>query len=243
MLRTLEAVDLCLTMAVILNAKPVDEIQFMRKIVIDGSNTSGFQRTALVAINGTLRHVGIQLIALEEDAARKLTEKEKLVNYGLNHLGIPLIEIATGADIKTPDEARTVAEELGLLLHSTGKVKKGLGTIRQDLNVSIAHGARVEIKGIQSLSSISRVAENEAQRQIKILEIMNVLQKRVSKKDFEHIERFNLLTVFQESKSNLIQKQLQQKGCVKGIRLPGYHGLLRQEHTHSDENSRYMHRL
>ena len=87
-------------MAVLLNAKTVDEIHFMRKIVIDGSNTSGFQRTALVAIDGRLSDVGIQTIALEEDAARKLEEKGKLVNYGLDRLGIPLIEIATAADIK-----------------------------------------------------------------------------------------------------------------------------------------------
>ena len=132
-----EAVNICLKMAILFDAKIVDEIHFMRKIVIDGSNTGGFQRTGLIAIDGKTKNVGIQTIALEEDSARKLEEKGKLVNYGLDRLGIPLIEIATDPDIKNPDHAREVAERIGMLLRATGKVKKGLGTIRQDLNISI----------------------------------------------------------------------------------------------------------
>ncbi|RLF32545.1 MAG: Glu-tRNA(Gln) amidotransferase GatDE subunit E, partial [Thermoplasmata archaeon] len=159
-----DAVDICLTIAVLTNAKVVDEIHFMRKIVIDGSNTSGFQRTALIAMNGQIEDVGIQTIALEEDAARKIDEKDKTVNYGLDRLGIPLVEIATDPDIKNPMHAREVAERIGMLLQATGRVKRGLGTIRQDLNISIKDGARVEIKGIQSLSSISRVSEKEVYR-------------------------------------------------------------------------------
>jgi glutamyl-tRNA(Gln) amidotransferase subunit E len=97
-----EAIDICLAIAMLLGARPVDEMQFMRKIVIDGSNTTGFQRTALVAMNGSLSKVRITSLALEEDAARKLTEKDKLVNYGLDRLGMPLIEITTAADIIDP---------------------------------------------------------------------------------------------------------------------------------------------
>ena len=226
-----EAVDIGLTMCALLQAKPVDEIQFMRKIVIDGSNTSGFQRTALIAVNGLLQNVRIQTIALEEDAARKLTEKGKLVNYGLDRLGIPLIEITTAADIKTPQQARDVAEQIGLLLRSTGKVKKGLGTIRQDLNVSVAGGARVEIKGVQSLSSITRVAQNEALRQLGLIEIYKILRQRVTPKDFNTIEHKDLTTVFKDSKSNIIRKQIDDNGCVKGIILPGFNGLLKRPET------------
>ena len=227
-----EAIDICLMMTLLLNAKPVDEIQFMRKIVIDGSNTTGFQRTALVAMGGSLQNVRISTLALEEDAARKLTEKDKLVNYGLDRLGIPLIEITTEADISSPEQAQLVAEQLGMLLQATKKVKRGLGTIRQDLNVSIAQGARVEVKGIQSLSSISKVAVNEALRQRGIVEISETLRKRAKKKDLEDACCIELSDVFLNTKSKLIQSQLQKKGCVKGIRLPGYHGLLKKVYTH-----------
>jgi len=226
-----DAVDICLTMAILLDTKPVDEIHFMRKIVIDGSNTTGFQRTALVATDGLLNDLGIEIIALEEDAARKLTEKGKLVNYGLDRLGIPLIEIATAADIKDPEHAREVAEQIGSLLHATKKVKRGLGTIRQDLNVSISKGARVEIKGIQSLSAISKVAEKEALRQVEMIKIRDILNKRTNKNDVKKIKLVDVTPVFSNSNSKIISKQLKNNGCIKGIRLVGFNSLLKREHT------------
>jgi len=226
-----EAVDICLKMAILFDAKIVDEIHFMRKIVIDGSNTGGFQRTGLIAMEGKIKKVGIQTIALEEDSARKIQEKGKLVNYGLDRLGIPLIEIATDPDIKNPDHAKEVAERIGMLLRATGKVKKGLGTIRQDLNISISKGARVEIKGIQSLSSISRVADIEAKRQMGLVKIKEFLNKKISKKDLEKIKIKDLTNILRDSKSNIIKKQLKNNGKVKGIRLPGFNNLLKREET------------
>ncbi|KYK22028.1 glutamyl-tRNA amidotransferase [Thermoplasmatales archaeon SM1-50] len=226
-----EAIDICLTVALLLNAKPVDEIQFMRKIVIDGSNTTGFQRTTLVAIGGQLQNVRISTLALEEDAARKLSEKENLVHYSLDRLGIPLIEITTEADIISPQHAQQSAEQLGMLLQATKKVKRGLGTIRQDLNISIARGARVEVKGIQSLSAISKVAEQEALRQKGIYEISEILSKRACKNDLKNVTCIDVSGVFVTTKSKIIQRKLKKKGCVKGIRLPGYQGLLAQEYT------------
>ena len=227
-----EAVDICLTMAVLFDAKPVDEIQFMRKIVIDGSNTGGFQRTALFAMNGRINGVGIQTIALEEDAARKIQEKDRLVNYGLDRLGIPLVEIATAADIKNPVHAREVAEQIGVLMRATGRVKRGLGTIRQDLNVSVSKGARVEIKGIQSLSSITPVAENETIRQLGLVEIKETLNKRVKAEDLKNIKIVDLTSLFKDCKSNIVKKLLMDgKGCAKGFRLPGFAGLLKQPNS------------
>ena len=143
------ALRVALTLAELLGARVVDEILVMRKIVVDGSNTSGFQRTALVAVDGSLRlgdrSYSIPSICLEEDAARKTGEGPGEVRYRLDRLGIPLLEIATGPEIRTGPEARAVAEALGALLRATGLVKRGLGTIREDLNVSIEGGARVEI--------------------------------------------------------------------------------------------------
>jgi len=226
-----EALHLCITMAILLDAKTVDEVHFMRKIVIDGSNTGGFQRTALLAMDGKIQDVGIQTIALEEDAARKIEEKGKLVNYGLDRLGIPLIEIATAADIKNPQHAREVAERIGLLLRATGRVKRGLGTIRQDLNISISKGARVEIKGVQSLSSISTVAENETLRQLGLVEIKETLDDRVNKRHLENIEVVDITSLLNDCKSKVVKKLIENDGCAKAIKLPGFNGLLKQDRT------------
>ncbi len=225
-----EAIDICLTTAVLMNATLVDEIHFMRKIVIDGSNTGGFQRTALVAVGGKIDDVGIQIIALEEDAARKIEEKGRIVNYGLDRLGIPLIEIATGPDIKNPTHAKEIAERIGLLLRATGKTKRGLGTIRQDLNVSISKGERVEIKGIQSLSSLSKVAEKEVLRQIGLINIKEILKETTEKKDLEDIKLVDISSYLKNSKSNIVQKLLKE-GCAKAFKLPGFKGLLKINDT------------
>jgi glutamyl-tRNA(Gln) amidotransferase subunit E len=227
-----EAIDVSLTMALLLGAHPVEEVHFMRKIVIDGSNTTGFQRTALVAMNGSLNNVRISSITLEEDAARKVNEEKNRVHYGLDRLGIPLIEITTAADITSPQHAREVAEQLGILLQATKQVKRGLGTIRQDLNISIAKGARVEVKGIQSLSSIAKVAEIEVLRQQGILEVAQTLRDRNKRSDFVGLQNIDVSPVFAHSASRLIQEQLNKKGSIRGVRLPGYQGLLRRKETH-----------
>ncbi|MDG6229035.1 MAG: Glu-tRNA(Gln) amidotransferase subunit GatE [Candidatus Thermoplasmatota archaeon] len=224
-----DAIDVCLTMALLCKAVIVDELHFMRKIVIDGSNTSGFQRTGLLAMNGILDDVHIQTIALEEDAARKIDQKAEVVTYGLDRLGIPLIEIATAPDMKDPMQARDVAENIGLLLRATGKVKRGLGTIRQDLNISIRDGERVEIKGIQSLSSIQRVAELETNRQLMLVDCKRILKERG--KDVSVLKRPTVIDVKEmllEIDSKMISKLLKH-GVGKAVKLPGFAGLLKKE--------------
>lgn len=170
-----EALETALEIAQLLDAKIVDEIQFMRKTVIDGSNTSGFQRTALIAADGYVKtskgRVGIPTICLEEEACQKIKEDKNSVTYRLDRLGIPLVEIATAPDIKDPQHAKETAEKIGMVLRSTGKVKRGIGTIRQDINLSIKGKARVELKGFQDLKSIPKVIEMEIQRQLKEKEL------------------------------------------------------------------------
>ncbi len=136
-----EAVETVLTVALMMKAKPVDEIHVMRKTVIDGSNTTGFQRTCVIALNGEIivgeKTIPIQHAGLEEDAARKTGGEEgNMTRYRIDRLGIPLIEIATGPVIKSPKEAEEVALAIGRVLRATGKVIRGLGTIRQDINIS-----------------------------------------------------------------------------------------------------------
>ncbi len=180
-----EALRIALQIALMLNAKPVDYVQVMRKTVVDGSNTSGFQRTALIAREGYVEtesgRVSIPSVCLEEDAARRITTTKDSVTFRLDRLGIPLVEITTGPEIISPEQAKEVAAYIGMVLRSTGKVKRGLGTIRQDVNVSIKKGTRVEIKGVQDLKSIPDVIENEIQRQLEIINSDKKVDKEVRK--------------------------------------------------------------
>ena len=168
-----------LIISLMLNATPIDELHVMRKTVIDGSTTTGFQRTSIVALDGEIDvhgdKVSIQHIGLEEDAARKMKEGSKVLRYRIDRLCIPLVEIATSPVIKTPEQARDVALAVGGILRATEMVKRGLGTIRQDLNISITGGALVEIKGVQELELVSLVIENEVQRQLNLLKIRKEL--------------------------------------------------------------------
>ncbi len=231
-----EAFDTSLIVARMLNCKIVDEIEFMRKQVLDYSNTSGFQRTALIAINGYIEtskgKVGIQSICLEEDAARKIKDEKEYIVYRLDRLGTPLIEIATDANIKDPEHVKEVAEYLGMILKSTGRFKSGLGTIRQDINISIEGHPRVEIKGFQDLKSIPRVVEYEINRQLKLVEIHNRIRKI---KDY-NVESLNLTKIFKNTNCKIIKNVLDNNGSIFGARLAGFNGILAIEFG---ENKRF----
>lgn len=182
------ALDIALTTSALLNAKPVSLLQTMRKTVVDGSNTSGFQRTTLISTGGTLETssdpVGISVLCLEEDSARKLdtyaTDTGECVIYNLDRLGLPLIEIATDPDVKTPEHAKETSIALGRTLRQTRRVRRGLGSIRQDLNVSIACGDRIEIKGCQDLNWIPRIIKLEMARQLHFYRLANTLRGQLS---------------------------------------------------------------
>lgn len=228
-----EALDIALEISLLLNAKPVDELQVMRKTVIDGSNTSGFQRTVLIALDGFIDtshgEIKIPTICLEEDAARKIEETENRVVYRLDRLGIPLIEIATDSTIKNPEHAREVAEKLGIILRMTGKVKRGLGTIRQDLNISIRDGERIEIKGIQDLRLISKVVEREVERQIVLIEVRDELKKRgISEIDLNS-NFIDITETFKNTNSKIIKNAILEKGVVLTVKLKGFSSLLKSK--------------
>jgi Glu-tRNA(Gln) amidotransferase subunit E-like FAD-binding protein len=180
-----EALKIALQISLLFNAKPLQVTQVMRKTVVDGSNTSGFQRTLLLATDGYIetdsgKKIGIQNICLEEDAARKIKETEHQIIFRLDRLGIPLVEIATSPDITSPEEAKQVALKIGEILRSC-KVKRGLGTIRQDVNMSIKDGPRIEIKGVQDPTLISKTIETEIERQLGL--------KKEKKKAFPEVRR------------------------------------------------------
>lgn len=185
-----EALETILKIALMCNSKIFDTVVVMRKIVVDGSDTSGFQRTALIANGGRIKlsnkEVCVQTIALEEDAARPMQKQEGKIVYRLDRLGIPLIEFATMPELFSPAEVKECALKIGELLRRTCSAKRGLGTIRQDLNISIAQGARIEIKGVQELEMIDEYVKREAQRQFNLLELKKeMLEKEISGKEFE----------------------------------------------------------
>jgi Glu-tRNA(Gln) amidotransferase subunit E-like FAD-binding protein len=164
-----DALDIALQISLLLNCEIVPISQIMRKTVIDGSNTGGFQRTVLLAKNGFVEtesgRVGIWYVYLEEDAARIVSQGDKKAVYRLDRLGIPLVEIVTAPDITSPEQAKEVALHIGELLRAC-RVKRGLGTIRQDVNVSIKGHPRAEIKGFQDPKIFVSVVEKEVERQL-----------------------------------------------------------------------------
>ena len=177
-----EALKVGLQIALLLNAKPLSVTQVMRKTVVDGSNTSGFQRTVIIAQNGYVivkcKKIRIDSIALEEDSARRITETKNSVTYRLDRLGIPLVELTTAPDISSAEEAKEVALKIGDVLRSV-KVKRGIGTIRQDVNISIPKGARTELKGVQEPSLIPKAILFEVKRQEALVKQKNKVEGTV----------------------------------------------------------------
>ncbi len=167
-----EALNIAIQIALLLNCKIIPVTQIMRKTVIDGSNTSGFQRTVFIAQNGYIDtsegRIRITGVALEEDAARIIEKRKDAVIYRLDRLGIPLVEIATEPDITSPSQAKEAALKIGEILRAC-EVKRGLGTIRQDVNMSVKGGSRIEIKGFQDIKNIEKTIEGEIERQLKLI--------------------------------------------------------------------------
>jgi glutamyl-tRNA(Gln) amidotransferase subunit E (EC 6.3.5.7) len=224
-----EATTVALQIASLLDLTVVDQAHVMRKLVIDGSNTSGFQRSILLGQNGQIDTedgpVGIADLMLEEESAQRVEETDSGVVYSLDRLGIPLVEIGTAPDISTPAQAREAAERIGTLLRATGQVKRGLGTIRQDVNISIADGARVEIKGVQDLDGIESIVRNEVRRQMALLEIAETLQDREASVD----EPVDVTELFSETESGVIRQALGDDSAVMAVCLRGFDGLVGRE--------------
>ncbi len=225
-----EAVDISIILASLMNMTVVDEFHTMRKQVIDGSNTSGFQRTGILATDGYVEtefgNVTIETLGLEEDAARRIGEEEEKIVFRLDRLGIPLAEITTSPDMHHPQQVQQVAYQLGQILRST-KVKRGLGTIRQDLNISIREGARIEVKGVQDLELMPTIVENEVQRQLNLIDIAKELQKRDAK-----VETciYDVTGLLENTNSKVVKGILEADNSgVLAIKLKHFAGLIGRE--------------
>jgi glutamyl-tRNA(Gln) amidotransferase subunit E len=224
-----EAMEVTLEIAQLLDMDVADQIHVMRKIVVDGSNTTGFQRSMLVANDGKIETeegpVGIEDMLLEEESCQRVAETDSGVRWSLDRLGIPLVEIGTKPDIRSPEQAKDAAKRIGMLLRSTGHVKRGLGTIRQDVNVSIADGARIEMKGVQSLEDIDDLVRNEVRRQVELLEIRDELEAREANVG----EPQDVTAVFEGTDSGVIGGALSSGGKVMAVPLYGFDGLVGRE--------------
>lgn len=228
-----EALATTLEVALMCKSTVLDEMFVMRKMVIDGSNTSGFQRTVLVATGGSVKlstkELGIETIVLEEDSARPTKKTEGKIHYRLDRLGIPLIELATEPGTETPEEAKEAARAIGNLFRRTGKVKRGLGTIRQDLNVSIRGGGRVEIKGVQELEIIDEYVRREVQRQLGLIEIKKELGHRgVGESEFM-AEPVEVTGIFSATNSNILKGALSKGEKIVALKLAKFKGLIGKE--------------
>ncbi|MFW9937777.1 MAG: Glu-tRNA(Gln) amidotransferase subunit GatE [Candidatus Thorarchaeota archaeon] len=224
-----EARKIALQIALLLNANIIEEMHVCRKNYLDGSVPCGFQRTMILGTDGNIilengKKIGIFILSLEEEAARRIKTENKTNYFRLDRLGIPLIEVTTKPDINDPYECRECAERIGLLLWSTS-VKKVIGSIRQDINVSIKSGTRIEIKGVQKLGWIPTLINHEISRQLKLIEIKDELLKRGLKEEEITKKSIELTNIISDSKSGFISKGLKSGKVLFGINLEGFKGL------------------
>ena len=224
-----DARKISLIIASALKSNIFSEIYPMRKTVVDGSNTTGFQRTMLISqggfydVEGT--KIGIQSICLEEDAAKILGEEGTIRKYGLERLGVPLVEIATDPFEVKPHEIKKIALSLGRILRSTKKVKRGLGSIRQDVNVSIKEGGVViEVKGVQQLDQLEKVVEYEAKRQHGLLKISKELREKKWIHDDKE-DRKDITELFSKCKSKIIQNSIKKNQKIFAVSFRNMAGM------------------
>ncbi len=219
-----EALLISLQLAKMLKMCVPDSLQIMRKVVIDGSNTTGYQRTSLVGkgdgdsyIETSFGKVHIQDLNLEEESATKIKEKENMIYYRLDRLGIPLIELSCHPDIWHPEQAKEFASKIGLLLRSL-KVQRGIGTIRQDVNISVKKGSRIEIKGFQELKKLDKLIENEVKRQLDLI----LVKEKLKNKSINLTEK-EVNGLFKSSKCKILKG----KEKILCLKLEGLSGLFK----------------
>jgi len=228
-----EALDIALTISYLLGSEPVDEIHVMRKLVIDGSNTTGFQRTVIIATGGELHvqdlTIPVLSISLEEDASRIINKNKEESTYSLDRLSIPLIEITLAPMKFKKKETEKIALTLGRLMRTTGKVARGIGTIRQDVNISIDGKNVIEVKGVQQLDILTDIIEFENQRQSNLIKIKEELIERGIKEDNFNVKSTEITNIFNNTNSKLIKKVLENNGKIIAIKASKFRGLIGKE--------------
>jgi glutamyl-tRNA(Gln) amidotransferase subunit E len=225
-----EALDIAIEIALLLNCQIVDEMHIARKQYLDGSIPTGFQRTAIIGINGFIdmpgKRIRIRQLSLEEDACREVKDEGHTIIFRTDRLGMPLIEVVTEPDFTGPEEAAFGVKTIGRLLRATGKVRRGIGAVRQDVNVSIEGGRRVEIKGVPRYQLISSLTRIEALRQKALLDLSHELKRRGLTPENIKSEQADITSDMQHTRSEILKSALGKKHKIRGIRIDGAAGLL-----------------
>ncbi len=224
-----DALQIALSFASAMKMRVVDEIQPMRKAVVDGSDPSAFQRTALVGLSGFIKvngeMVGMPTMFLEEESCSIEPSTGSAITYGLERMGVPLVEIDTWPLIRSPKDAKDIALYIGTMMRISGMVQRGIGSIRQDVNVSIRGGARVEIKGLQELGLMDQFIDNEVKRQQELLAIRDELRQRQASVG----DAKSLTALFKGTRARIISNHVSDGGVVIGFRLKRFKGVLGRE--------------
>ncbi|MFA6571147.1 MAG: Glu-tRNA(Gln) amidotransferase subunit GatE, partial [Bacteroidota bacterium] len=225
-----QALDIAIEVGLLLNSSIVDELHIARKQYLDGSIPTGFQRTAIVSVGGSIpykdRKIGIIQMSIEEDSCRETSDIGHTRIYNTDRLGMPLIETVTQPDMKTPFEVAEVNNLLRRLVRSTGKMRTGIGAGREDVNVSVRGGTRIEIKGVAKIKNIPLLTYNEAMRQWNLLRLREELHKKgITPETFS--AKVDVVTKQLQKTSYLpISKAIEEGKIIKCVTLRGFKGLL-----------------
>ncbi len=225
-----EALNIAIELALMCGCQIVDEMHLARKQYLDGSIPTGFQRTGIVGVGGSIPfeggEIGISHFSIEEDSCREVDDAGHFIHFRTDRLGMPLIEVVTEACFQNPEEAARGVRHIGRLLRASGKVRRGIGATRQDVNVSIAGGRRVEIKGVPRYQLIPALTRIEALRQKALLDIREELNRRGLTPEAFHTEPIDLTEELRNSQAPHLAKTLARGGRIRGIKLPGVSGIL-----------------
>jgi glutamyl-tRNA(Gln) amidotransferase subunit E len=225
-----DALDIAIELALMCGCSVIDEMHIARKQYLDGSIPTGFQRTGIVGVGGSIPFeggkIGISHFSIEEDSCREASDEGHLIRFQTDRLGMPLIEVVTEACFKSPEDAARGVRHIGRMLRASGKVRRGLGGVRQDVNVSIKGGSRVEIKGVPRYQLIPALTRIEALRQKALLDIRDEIKKRgITPDNFESTE-IDITDKLKNTKSLSLLKAIERGHRIRGIRLPGLAGIL-----------------
>lgn len=220
------AIEICLSMRMDI----IDEVHIARKQYLDGSIPTGFQRTAIVGLNGSLpfkgRDLTITHVSIEEDSCREVSDRGHRIVWRTDRLGMPLTETVTGPELVTPEEVRDAALLCGLVARSTGRVRTGIGASRQDVNVSVRGGQRVEIKGVPRAGYAVKLVHNEAVRQVNLLRFREELHRRGMRAPEDiRLTTFDVTDIFADADLGFMRRAIQGGGKIFAARLEGGLGL------------------
>ena len=224
-----EALDIAIEISLIAKLNIVGEIHITRKQYLDGSIPTGFQRTAIVGVEGEipLKNKNVKLIQLsiEEDACREISDKGHIRVYKTDRLGMPLIETVTYPELMNPDELKEACQYIRFLNRSTGKVRTGIGAAREDVNVSCKGGTRIEIKGVAHTRLIPELSHNECFRQFALLQIREILNRNMKVEEWKISHKKLNFFEFGFTYGPIIAAK-DNKEKIIAVNLPGFKGIL-----------------